>query len=145
MDTYATHLPELVRVALTAREHILELGCGDYSTPVLANVAHHIGVDFTAMTSSREWGAKFEDIAHVDYVDWETVEFPQADVVFLDNEQTTRDRIKHLPALSKTARVVVLHDFANCERHEHWPALSACFKNLSRYERYENTTGVLWN
>jgi len=128
-----------VREALTARGPILELGCGDYSTPVLAAIAAHLGVQFSFMSSSQEWAEKYPGGR---IVDWETVVFPQADVVFLDNEERTRDRIKHLPALAKTSRVVVMHDISACIARPAFAGLVAGFANFCAYP--EHNTGVAW-
>lgn len=130
----------LVRTALTARGPILELGCGDYSTPVLAAIAAHLGVPFSFMSSAPEWAAKFQGGT---IVDWETVEFPHADIVFLDNEQLTRDRIKHLPTLAKTSRVVVMHDIVACMSRPSFAALVGAFSAFRAYP--EHNTGVAWN
>lgn len=130
----------LVRTALTARGPILELGCGDYSTPVLAAIAAHLGVPFSFMSSAPEWAAKY---AGGTIVDWATVAFPPADVVFLDNEELTRDRIKHLPALAKTSRVVVMHDIVACMSRPSFVEMVRHFDNFKANR--EHNTGVAWN
>lgn len=146
MDPYATHQQALVRTALKARAAILELGCGDYSTPILAEIAGHLGVPFVALTSNRDWGKRYEDIAEVVYVDWSDFHIPFHDVVLLDNEQRTDHRIRHLPALAAAgAKHVVVHDFVGCSRRSHWPEMRRHWRNMDVYDRYENQTGVLWN
>ena len=144
MDPYATHIAPLVGAALKARGPILELGCGDYSTPVLAQIAAHLGVPFMVMSSDPVWSAKFKAVCTVQIVaDWTSVEFPAADVVMLDNEQKTRDRIRLLPALARSSRVVVVHDLEQCEAHDHWKEMSAPFKSIEHHVVHSPGTGIL--
>lgn len=144
MDPYATHLAPLVGAALKARGPIVELGCGDYSTPILAQIAAHLCVPFMVLSSDPVWSAKFKAICPVHYVDdWSRAAFPAADLVMLDNEQKTRDRIRLLPLLAKSSRVVVVHDLEQCEAHDHWREMSAPFKSIVRHTEHSPGTGVL--
>lgn len=140
MDPYATHLPVLVREALQARGPILELGCGDYSTPVLAEIAQHVEQPFFFYSADPVWSARFPTVQKY-IVDWAAVKFPPADIVLLDNEQFTKDRIRHLPALSKTSRVVVVHDLEACSTHKHWAECIAAWPKVEKYPQHN--TAVL--
>lgn len=144
MDPYATHLAPLVETALATDGPIIELGCGDYSTPILAAIARHKGNAFSAMTSSREWGARFEGLCRIIYVDnWLDVVFPdEIGLAFVDNEQKTRDRILHLPALRNRASVVVLHDIENCMARGHWAEMVEGY-TVDLRRRYAPGTGIL--
>lgn len=111
MDAYATHQAALIKAALETDGDILELGCGDYSTPLLSVIAQHRGNKLVVKSSDPFWASQFSDIAEVDLVDWATWE-PEGQwgLVLLDNEQLTYDRIKWLPKLAKIAKVIVMHD-----------------------------------
>lgn len=140
MDPYATHLPVLVREALQARGPILELGCGDYSTPVLAEIAQHVEQPFFFYSADPVWSARYPAIQKL-LVNWSSVKFPTADIVFLDNEQFTKDRIRHLPALALTSRVVVVHDLGACSSHAHWRESVAAWPIVETYPQHN--TAVL--
>jgi hypothetical protein len=111
MDAYATHQHALIEAALATTGDILELGSGDYSTPLLSAIAKHRGNRLVIKSSDPVWADRFRDIAEVEIVDWATWE-PEGKygLVFLDNEQLTSDRIKWIPKLAKIAKVIVMHD-----------------------------------
>jgi hypothetical protein len=56
MDSYATHIPALVHAAVNASGPILELGAGDYSTPLL----HALGREAWTLDSDADWLKRFE-------------------------------------------------------------------------------------
>ena len=97
------------------------------------------------MSSSPEWAARYRDIAHViEVFDWASVNLPgDWGLVLLDNEQTTRDRIRHLPTLKKVTRCVVLHDLEASEAHPHWPFMIDGFASIERFTRYHPGTAIL--
>lgn len=145
MDAYATHLQPLVRAALAAEGDLLELGCGDYSTPLLAEIARHKGVDLFVVSSASEWAARYAGMARVSIVPtWERVSLPRAGMVLLDNEELTRDRIRHLPRLAALAPVVVVHDFEACAGHAHWEEMIRPFGRVEVFKRYQPGTAILW-
>ena len=98
---------------------IVEMGCGDYSTPLLAEIADAHGRSFTAYTTSDDWAAKYQDFVDVRVLkSWADYPYPQCGLTFLDNEEYVRDRTRHVPRLLATSAVVVCHDMA----HNEWGA-----------------------
>lgn len=142
MDAYATHLRMLVRAALRRSGPILELGCGDYSTPVLAEFARDRREKLTVLSADPEWSARYRAIADVRPVAaWESFESPSAwprpdgaagrwGLVLLDNEQLTRDRVRLLPALAIVARIVVVHDVDKMVDLDAWETVRALFYRI---------------
>lgn len=59
IDSWATHLPMLVRCVAYHRGPILEMGCGLYSTPVLHAMSHGLQVPLTSIERNPEWGKPF--------------------------------------------------------------------------------------
>src|ERR1019366_4837505 len=61
MDPYATHLAPLVACIRHTQGAVIELGCGDYSTPIL----HHLcpGRLLVSADSNRAWLGRFADLA----------------------------------------------------------------------------------
>lgn len=58
MDSWATHLPLLVRCVAETSGAVLELGCGLYSTPVLHALCHNR--DLYSVESNTEWVKQFQ-------------------------------------------------------------------------------------
>ena len=111
MEPYATHIEPLINAALETEGDILELGCGDYSTPILSAIALHRGNRFVVNSSDPEWANRFRNYAEVEIVDWNTwIPSGNWGLIMLDNEQLTCDRIKWIPKLSKICKKIVMHD-----------------------------------
>jgi len=116
MDPYSTHQPALVLAAALALEHEperpwVELGCGWYSTPILAAMG---GPErLTVHSADRDWSAQFSRLVQVrDVEDWTRFRMVEAHgLAVLDNEQLVRDRVKLLPRLLARAAFVVAHDW----------------------------------
>lgn len=145
MDPYATHLEALVTVALeTVARPITEMGCGDYSTPVLAAIARAQRREYIVYASDEAWAARYHDIADVRLVNWTNwlPPYKHLGMVLLDNEQSTADRIRWLPMLRTYADVVVLHDAQASMARKHWNECAAGF-SVTLYQRYEPWTAVL--
>lgn len=109
IDPYATHIVALMETALTTTGGILELGCGHYSTPMLAAIAKLQGRRFLAQASNKEWAAQFPGVEIVEWKTWSPPEGPWG-MVFMDNEEHTRTRYQRLPALAEVTDTIVLHD-----------------------------------
>jgi len=116
MDPYATHQAALVFAAAVALERFpdlpwAELGCGWYSTPTLAALG---GPErLTVHSSDPAWSSKFAGLVRVvDVEDWGGFRMPTPHgLAFLDSEQLVLDRVKLLPRLLSSARLVVMHDW----------------------------------
>lgn len=122
MDPYATHQRALVAAALMTEGPMVEMGCGDYSTPILHEIAKHQGRKFTVYCTDREQASKFT--GYVDVVilnSWKDYHYPQnVGFTFLDNEEYVRDRKLHIPKLLETSDVVICHDMSDNEWGASW-------------------------
>src|SRR4051812_7669891 len=101
MDPYATHQEALMAALAAHPGDVLELGCGDFSTPIIRAVTKANGGRFVIASSNTEWSGKFVDqcdelVTVQSWRDWQ----PEGDyaVCLLDNEQTTWERFQHVPA-----------------------------------------------
>ena len=147
MDVYATHLQALVETALATDGPILELGCGDYSTPVLSAIARRQGRVLKIQASDVNWLYKFTEFGDIEHVtNWDEWE-PPRDVdewgmVFLDSEQSTLGRIERLPQLMAVTRVVVLHDAQGAVTRPRWQACTAGW-DVEIRKRYNPWTAIL--
>jgi len=116
VDQYATHQRLLIAAVMQTDGQVVEMGCGDYSTPLLAEIAAAQGRQFVVYTTSDEWGSKYQDIADVRILrSWFDYPYPACGLTLLDNEEYVRDRKKHVPRLLDTSTVVVCHDMGTNE------------------------------
>ena len=143
-DPYATHLEALVNAALETPGDILELGCGNYSTPILSAIARHRGNRLSVKSSCREWAEQFTKVADVELDDSEKWTPEGKDgLVFLDNEQLTRDRIKWLPELQQHCDCIVMHDSDAAMSHSHYPEMVKGFKRIKTHNTHTPWTVTL--
>jgi hypothetical protein len=117
IDPYATHLEALIGTAMSTDGPILELGRGDYSTPLLKAIAKAQGREFKSQASNKEWASRFQD---VEIVDWDTWVPPLGywGMVFLDSEEHTHKRYERLHVLSTITNTIVLHDANEPKRYD---------------------------
>lgn len=139
MDTVATHLKLLVRYAMQAPPGaaIVEMGCGYYSTHVLAEICFGNELNFQVWYSNKEWKKRIQPATNVDWrhTDWKGWDPPKAFLTLLDNEQSVAERAEHLPLLLKRNHFVVVHD-AN---HYYKRAGHALAIHMDRLEAWDYT------
>lgn len=145
MDPYSTHLAALVDTAMNSKGPILELGCGHYSTPVLASIAAAQERRFLVQASNEEWASQFKDEVDLELVDWSVWAPPEGrwGMVFLDSEEAVRDRIKRLPVLAKISDVVVMHDANVAIKNPEWKSLITDYARVEIYHRHVPWTVVM--
>lgn len=127
MDQFATHIPLLaaaaahvVAVAVRGRHipSILELGVGEYSTPMLHKIVRACGGHLVSLDADGTWLAKFADLdlaydlhelCQVD--DWAACELIDQgwDLAFVDHGPTERRRFD-LERVLVSSGIVVVHD-----------------------------------
>lgn len=148
MDAYATHLEALAEALASSEGPVLELGCGDYSTPLIAAVTRQQARRFLVQAADAAWCARFSDMAEVQRVDWARwvpPPPPDADrwgLVLLDSEESTAGRLRRLPALHGLAQRVVLHDADAAMTRAHWAECTAAYA-VTLYRRYLPWTALL--
>jgi len=115
-NTYGSHLPHLLKAVELTAGPVLELGCGDSSTPALHKVCAVQGRFLVSIDSDAEWlsrfkhlesdSHRFEHLADPAARDWLNKEWS---VVFVDHAPgNTRQ-----PAIERArsrAELVLLHD-----------------------------------
>ena len=155
-DPYSTHLVPSITAAINSgllwpKSSILELGCGHYSTPLLASIAKTQGRRFELITSDPEWAKQFHNDPHqlrlIDFSMWSQFIFDgEYGVVLVDHEELVVDRFIHLFKLSEKAKVVVFHDANRIdEMGISWGLISALYRHVYFYDRYFPKTAILSN
>ena len=156
---YASHLEVTVACAIRSGmiwpdSSILELGCGDYSTPTLASITSAQGRHLTVISSDNSWASRYAyligprfDLKVIDRISWPRIEFAgQHGMVLVDNEQIVFDRLKLVRRLGAVANTVVLHDADVVERAgRSWHPIKRLFKYLYIHRQRRPFTAVMSN
>lgn len=148
MDPYSTHLEALVKTALETTGGILELGCGNYSTPILSAIAKVQGRKYVAQSSNQEWASRFN--GSVEVISWDSWTPPRPNgpgskwgMVFMDSDEHTWDRVKRIPALAEVTDTIVLHDADVSMKREAWPQALAAYPDITIFDKYKPWTAVM--
>jgi hypothetical protein len=120
MDPYSTHL-FLTALALNKTGQlfpelpIVECGCGDYSSPLIAALRN--GRDYVIYSSDPEWSKRYElfaDVRHVLIAEKKRWVYPDIKdgwgLCLMDSEESVVNRATHIPDLIEKCKVVVMHD-----------------------------------
>lgn len=156
---YSTHLEVTVACAVRSGmlwpgSKILELGCGDYSTPVLASISAAQDRPLTIISSDRNWSARYKylvgnriDIQSIDWPEWPRVTFEDTyGMVLVDNEQTVKQRLGLVKRLASRANLIVLHDANAVERDRYsWHPTLRLFRYLYVHRQLRPYTAVMSN
>jgi predicted O-methyltransferase YrrM len=116
IDPYATHQRLLVKYMLQTTGPAIELGSGNYSTPILHEIAAAQGRHLTTVDTNPEWLNKFkifESDGHTMCLiqSWEEFEPESYGLAFVDHaDPPTHPRWLQVQKLLPTAGVVVIHD-----------------------------------
>ncbi len=120
---YASHLDPSITCALQTGElwpssSVMELGCGEFSTPALSAVCRFQQRRLAVVSSDTTWQARYGalvrhkfDLMAITNDQWESFQLPdQLGFALVDNEQRVRERIQTVTRLAKPCKVVLLHD-----------------------------------
>ena len=158
---YGTHVTPLI----TAIEHttgpILEMGCGDFSTPLLHTLCAKEKRFLLSTEANKDWMNLCTDLEstwhhfqHVPVSEWsyESLGYPPAElwshvgkethwgVVFVDHSPGER-RVTDIERLRHQADIIVVHDTQQ-PTYNYEPTLSS-FKYRYDYERYFTRTTLV--
>jgi hypothetical protein len=144
MDPYATHLEALVYAALINNEDILELGCGHYSTPVLHSICKNKNKKLHIIASNNDWLNQFKNFGECELINnWKDYNFTgKYGMVFLDNEQLTKDRIMLIPKIMQITNVLVVHDADKMVNNPNWKNFTEQYEQIW-FKKYNPHTVIL--
>lgn len=145
---YCSHLPVLIKTLLITTGDVLELGTGNYSTPVI----HWLCVPHQRFVYSLEYDPKyvqfvegFTDEYHkieaVPDWDWDKVNIEKEwDVVLIDHSPAERRKVE-IQRVANLAKYIIVHDtdWRN-ERHYHYADIYPLFKYRYDYRHKPYTT-----
>lgn len=164
INAWGTHFPVLATVAAHTTGPILEMGCGDYSTPMLHALCAPTKRKLLSTDANKEWLELFIDMQR----DWHTFTYVPAyepystknnisysigqdawdaigsdthwSIVFIDHSPGLR-RVVDIERLRPNTDIFVIHD-AQDKSHGYDP-VAQTFKYVYEYRRYHVTTLVV--
>lgn len=148
IDGYATHYAVLAACVARTQGPVLELGCGNYSTPMLHLMCRDRKL--VSLDNTPEWLSNFSELRtprhEIHQVDrWDDCKWIDEgfwDVVFVDHSPPER-RILELRRLMHRARYIVVHDTEDpCYLYE---SVFPDFKHRYDYRLLDPWTTVLSN
>jgi hypothetical protein len=158
---YGTHTHPLLTAVLNTNGPVFEMGCGDYSTPMLHEICKSQKKQLLSSDTSREWIKLFLDLessfhkfTHVPVYedDWEKNPKPELwdnigndtnwGVVFIDHRPGERRKVDIARFADKT-EIIVVHDTeSSCYDYE---SVFHTFKYRYDYKRYDVYTTLVSN
>lgn len=158
---YGTHMCPLVTAVMNTNGPVLEMGCGDYSTPLLHTICKVQNRELLSTDTSKEWIKLFLDLEK-DFHKFEYVPVYDDDmelnakphlwdkigsdkhwgVVFIDHRPGNRRKIDIL-RMSNISDIIVVHDTENLG-YDYEPAFGL-FKYRYDYKRYNVYTTLVSN
>jgi len=153
-DIYGTHLPALMAAVASTEGPILECGAGDYSTPILHEIANQSGRFLVTLETDAKWLSKFQDLSGdlhkiILVKNWtdERIIDKEWSVALIDHAPGER-RIEEIRRLADLATFIVVHDtetdYATGANYGYEPVFSR-FKFRTDYRRYRPYTTVVSN
>jgi len=159
---YGTHMAPLLTAVMATRGPVFEMGCGDYSTPLLHAICKSQDRFLLSSDTSRDWISLFLDMESVyhkfKYVpvyknDWDADPNPSKwdelgneverwGVVFIDHRPGERRAIDIVRFANK-ADIIVVHDTETAS-YNYEPVLNT-FKYRYNYKRYNVYTTLVSN
>ncbi len=117
MDQYATHQEALVGAVMRTSGPVLELGAGDYSTPILHEICRAQGRALVTLEYRWEWLEKFDRFRSATHLLFHVKDWARADtidkqwsVAFVDHAPGERRKIELERLRLSRTRYVVIHD-----------------------------------
>ena len=156
-DDYASHYAVLAAAIARTAEPVLELGCGEGSTPMLHYMCKLGGRLLITLESNPDWIKKYEGYRHAQHIiehvpDWSQVRrhipgAPRFGVVFVDNAPGDT-RIKLIEQFKDEARFILAHDSERdwgTGAYYEYEKAKPLFKHVSEFRRWRPYTLILSN
>jgi len=156
-DDYASHYAVLAAATAKGAGQVLELGCGEGSTPMLHYICKMTGRVLTTLETDATWLKKYEQyrsqghrLYHV--TDWDRLnEYLDHEawfsVVFVDNAPG-ESRVKLISRLKDRARFIIAHDSERdwgTGANYRYETVKPMFKYVTEFRRWRPYTLILSN
>ena len=141
---YGTHLVPLIQAVLKTKGKVIEMGAGDWSTPVL----HEIMKDRELITydNNPNWLNNFTDLRTGNHKlilikDWNEIQ-DDCSVILIDHAPAER-RLVDIKKFQNKAEILIVHDFEKT-RYYGYDKIPT-FKYKQVYLRWTKQTALLSN
>ena len=116
MDLYATHQRLLVKYMMQTAGPVIELGAGNYSTPILHEIAAAQDRHLTTVDNNPEWLNRFKVFESAGHAltllpSWDAFQAEPCGLAFVDHaDPPAHPRWIQVEKLMPVAGVIVIHD-----------------------------------
>lgn len=149
-DQYATHQPTLFRTVLRSSGDVLELGMGNYTTPILHELCAPAGRRLVSVESSMDWLKQFLYLGQTSFHEFKVVsqwfEFRLEEahwgVVLVDHEPYT-GRGREIARARRCADYIVIHDTDQRWGEFGWGQIKPTFTYAFTDKRYDTWVSVV--
>ncbi|MBC8486284.1 MAG: hypothetical protein H8D45_09630 [Bacteroidetes bacterium] len=150
---YGTHITPLIASVLATRGDVMEMGMGDYSTPLLHEIIKHqretgLYRNLISFENDAVWYKNFIDlqtdwhiVKHIK--DWSDIAINNISVLFIDHAPASR-RIVDIFKFKDAAEIIVVHDTEKSKYYGYNTVFSK-FQYRFDYERYSKKTTLVSN
>jgi len=148
MDTKSTHLPILASSVARTSGPVLELGCGDYSTPLL----HHLcnGRPLVSLEHDPVWLSRYKDLETpwhkiqlvLDWAAAKVIDETKWGVAFVDHAPA-QQRVHEIRRLKNQAELIVIHDTEDPGGTYNYASVLPEFKYRYDCKRWPTWTSVV--
>jgi len=138
METIGTHFPILAKVIANTRGYVCEMGCGDYSTPMLHELCHAQKRHIYTMDGDLVWLEKYRSKLKRDWHDF--IYVPLSDSFKRESVPTEEDWESWKRCIPKRLMGVVFIDFRPCQyRNRMIHHMLSCSEYLVVHDTQEPT------
>ena len=159
-SSYGTHITPLVTAVMNTKGPVFEMGCGDFSTPLLHSICKAQSRELLSTDTSKEWLEHFRDLEcgfhkfvyvpvyeddwelNPKHERWDDIGNQHWSVVFVDHRPGERRRID-VERFKDTAEIIVVHDTETPSYD--FEGVFSQFKYRYDYMRYNRYTTLVSN
>lgn len=139
---YGTHMPVLIQAFFNTTGRVLELGCGNFSTPQLHLLCKYYRRDLITMDTGANWLNKFRDLESTNHKlllvedydtwNWHVPELDQDWGLVLVDNAPGESRVNHILKLQNINGILLAHD-----AQEKGYKYQQCFNRFKYQYHYE--------
>lgn len=143
-----THLHPLIIAFLETTGKVIELGMGDFSTPILHELTDYFNRELVSYENNKEWFDNYRDLSHersdqILVKDWDEAKAERCGLLFIDHAPAKR-RAVDVERFKDLANVIICHDSEQIKEYNYHKVFPL-FKYKYEYSRFTKKTILLSN